>query len=540
VPALLLAGACGERKASAPPAPPAAAAPSRATPAASGRAGLDSAAVDRYLATVDTVTGATVKVTWAPGSVILDRARTRATLREVSADGTRFTLVRGDPALDGLKPGAVFLLWGIALRRVESVATSGDRLVVETGPVPLNEAMPDAEIHWNAPVNYAQGRFGRAAPKPDTTTHAMGRVPRRSPYQLAAFGVPQEGAPAEGSGDEPAIEQFEHSIASKSGKYEYELGFLGGDVLVFQLETAREGEEGGDEEAARGALDAGLAEQDKRREKAGPENEWGFEVEQPFAAKLTKKGLFGAAKDLYDLRLRVDGRLSGFRTQGDLSIANAVARTWTLTIDRLNGQFWADFILRLGAKGVFSENLKVEIPYRFTVPMIIAGIPFVADFGMGFLAAPALTSHHATISGRVHVAFDGSEKVEASGSDFTASHDVTAGPDFKWTDVTTMGVSGMVVAVQAPRVGLGLGLIGTSGVGYVDQVLAWSVVAGGAVSMVPCRRYQLDSSMGAGVDMHFLGFKVPKLSTERKQVAKLFERTTTEPPGVNCKVDEAS
>jgi hypothetical protein len=42
-------------------------------------------------------------------------------------------------------------------------------------------------------------------------------------------------------------------------------------------------------------------------------------------------------------------------------------------------------------------------------------------------------------------------------------------------------------------------------VAHVDHVLATSVVTAGGLSLIPCRRWQLNSSFGAGVGVQLLG-----------------------------------
>ena len=86
-----------------------------------------------------------------------------------------------------------------------------------------------------------------------------------------------------------------------------------------------------------------------------------------------------------------------------------------------------------------------------------------------------------------------------------------------------------------PRIGFGLGLLNTSAVAYVDHVLATSVVTAGGLSLIPCRRWQLNSSFGAGVGVQLLGIKIPGLGSKRT-LGTPIDKVVTEPPGVNCQV----
>jgi hypothetical protein len=91
------------------------------------------------------------------------------------------------------------------------------------------------------------------------------------------------------------------------------------------------------------------------------------------------------------------------------------------------------------------------------------------------------------------------------------------------------------VAAQVPRIGFGFGLLNTSAVAYVDHVIATSVVTAGAVGLVPCRRYQIDDTFGAGVGVQILGIPVPGMGSKHV-LGTPFQKVETEPPGLNCKV----
>lgn len=69
----------------------------------------------------------------------------------------------------------------------------------------------------------------------------------------------------------------------------------------------------------------------------------------------------------------------------------------------------------------------------------------------------------------------------------------------------------------------------------MDHVLATSVVTAGGISLIPCRRYQINSSFGAGVGVQLLGIPIPGLG-QKKILAQPFDEVITEPPGANCKV----
>jgi hypothetical protein len=98
-------------------------------------------------------------------------------------------------------------------------------------------------------------------------------------------------------------------------------------------------------------------------------------------------------------------------------------------------------------------------------------------------------------------------------------------------------VSAVLVAAQVPRIGFGLGLLNTSAVAFVDHVIAASVTTEGMMGLVPCRRFQVNSTFGAGVGVKILGIPVPGANSKHT-LGTPYEKVETEPQGMNCKVAE--
>ncbi len=528
----------------------------------------DSAGLRRYLETVDTVRGATAELRWSPNTVRLDRVETLRSLRRVSRDGAAFTFDAAEPKIRGLAPGRVLLVWGIALRKVRALEPRGGVIVVRTDPVSLPEAIEEGRIEWKSRAGFARGLLSPGAPETDSVRrHAAARTPpglvRFASYGLLATGGAGPPVQEEAPGETPEPEdkgegELPHHAEGEIGGYEFEVGY-GWDraKLQFQLE-ARKGEPQafdepeeaqGERTRAHGTRGAGgkglepeerpLTAEEKKRAREHEELEQHTrqgigEIEHP-GGLLTPKGLFGLAAEAFDLRIRVRGHLDDFATEGRLAIHNAALGNFRLAISELRGEADLDWVARLGAPGTFSENIKVEVPWYFDIPLLIAGIPFVVEIGVNFLAAPALTSQYASAAGGYHIAFQGSATVTATPASADAEGDLSGTPEVSQRQITSLGVSGVLVAAQVPRVGFGLGLFNTSAVAYVDHVLATSIVTAGGTSLIPCRRYQINSSFGAGVAVQLLGIKIPGLS-QKKLLKQPFDTVITEPPGANCKV----
>jgi hypothetical protein len=535
----------------------------------------DSAGIRSYLETVDTVRGATFNVTWAPNSVRLTREQTLRSLRRVSRDGGTFTFAAGDPAITALEPGQILLVWGIALRKVRAVEPAGAAIVVRTDLVSLPEAIPSGHIAWSAqPAAFGQGIISPSVVAGDTARKTALAPEPPSLFRLASWQQgegqgeqhPEAKDGSEGGKDASDGEgeaELPHHKSGEAGGYEYEIGYANENGrLDFQLE-ARKGEEGafpdpeekqgertrangtnhvgangGFDGTQHGAALTGEEQKQKQEHKEQEENtQQGVgKPETPLDA-LTPKGLFGLANEVFDLRVKVRGHIDGFDTSGDISTGGAALGKFKAKVEQLHGNADLDWIARLGERGVFSEKVKLEIPFNYDIPLIIGGLPFMVEIGANLLMTPGLTSHHASATGSYHIVFDGSAGITASGSDVQTESSLTGNVESGQREVTSLGVSAILVAAQVPRIGFGLGLLNTSAVAFVDHVIAASVTTEGMLGLVHCKRYQINSTFGAGVGVQILGIPVPGANAKHT-LGTPFQKVETEPTNLNCKVNE--
>ena len=113
--------------------------------------GDDPAAIRAYLQTVKEIKPTKFEVEWNPATVPVSREEAIRSLRSISRDGSTFRLLSSEPVVAKLKPGSILWIWDIAVRKVERVETEDDVTVVYTASVPLTEAMPNAQIEFDAP-----------------------------------------------------------------------------------------------------------------------------------------------------------------------------------------------------------------------------------------------------------------------------------------------------------------------------------------------------------------------------------------------------
>jgi hypothetical protein len=102
--------------------------------------------------------------------------------------------------------------------------------------------------------------------------------------------------------------------------------------------------------------------------------------------------------------------------------------------------------------------------------------------------------------------------------------------------LSSVGVSAILVSVEFPRLGFGVGLFNSYSIAFIDFVGTASIVNSGAMALMPCTRMQLNAAIGAGVSTQVMGlpsFINDKLS---KRFPDLWdwEKTTYKPKNLNC------
>jgi hypothetical protein len=553
------------------------------------------AGLHAYLTTVDTVKGATFDVSWKPETVRIDRDATIRALQGVSPDGSTFKLAANEPAVSNIKPGSVVLIWGVALRKVTSVTPSGDAVLVHTKVAALGDAIDHGHIAWNGPANFAAGVVVPTYLKPDTL--AVSALPDQNPLVRPASYVrlrfqdngSQNGGSQNGttqpSADDATPSDSIPTAAMQNTKgdafgMEYEVAYLySGSGLDFEMEASKKEGEAGNAAKEGGKEDnkqiiQGLNNQATNApnvpppaQGTTPSNVQGNALKQSILANkawdaakndfdrktqdvpsavwsllpaLTSDKLWTTASEQLDLRIKAQGHLDGIDFGGDISIANAKQIASKFQLNNVNGLVNFQYVARLGSQqGSWAETLKAMLPVTFNIPIVIGGLPLMFQVGLNLFAIPGLSSHYATAQGQFHFNFAGNGLIQVGAGNVDASGQYQGGAFILDDDnkVTSLGVSSLLVSIEFPRLGFGLGLFNSYSIGFIDFVVTGSAVSSGAVGIMPCQRFQVDAAIGAGVSTQVLGlpsFLNNKLSWRKQPNLWDYEHITYKPPGLNC------
>ncbi|MEP7243749.1 MAG: hypothetical protein ABI885_08680 [Gammaproteobacteria bacterium] len=453
----------------------------------------NSASLRRYLQTTPETTAKRFDVEWSPDVVRIDRATAARTLLAVSADGSRYRFTSGDPGLAALAPGKIMALWGIAVRRVTAVADANGELQVVTAMASLSEIFTRANIEIEyalrptAPVVVPY--LPQAAPAPANAARASLPSASRSGFVLARYDAPNE--PPGGSDSRGASASGQ---GAGGDDFVIPLGFDTWSVKNFHNFdiTAKYGPKG---EGIAFDLQARLVQSDVAADSAGS-------ADPKDAPKLLEDG-----SSLWDLRIGANGTLHSTSTDDTLRLSsNIVIRDSSLALmrtnfDNVSGDLNLFFIARRGeASSQWIDKFKFELPVRFNIPVILGGLPFMFQVGFNFIAQPALTTRNDSFTGTYHIPFDGSGSMTLDQGKLTTSGTLKSIPQVVESLGSSIGVSAILIGIQAPRVGFGLGLFATSSVAYVDLVNTFTITSGGQLGMFHCKNHQLVATVNAGID----------------------------------------
>ena len=196
--------------------------------------------------------------------------------------------------------------------------------------------------------------------------------------------------------------------------------------------------------------------------------EWRIKKDQLEARKRALKiakgvaaQLFQIADDNFDARVRGKVDLDGFTISENLGFVNGDVDVAATHFRNLNGKVQAQMIGRLGKPGNEATKIPImHVPVQFNVPIPVGGVPFVVQLGSDFLITLALSGMHASMTVEGQVAFKGDSGLTyAKGkANYDSSFSTSEDPQITNHQGNSPGVSAVVLAVQMPACGLGLGV----------------------------------------------------------------------------------
>ncbi|MBS0578010.1 MAG: hypothetical protein JSR36_01960 [Proteobacteria bacterium] len=216
--------------------------------------------------------------------------------------------------------------------------------------------------------------------------------------------------------------------------------------------------------------------------------------------------LFLMVAENLDVRFRARADLERAALQAAIKLNGGSNAGTSVNFKDLKGTLDLELVARLGQGGNGGVSIPVaHVPVRFNIPVIVGGVPLVVQLGADFLAKIALAGNHAAHHFHAKFQFAGGAGTLASASSQTDSNGAfdDAPAQVEQPTLSSPGVSGTVLAVQIPRLGLGVGVFGIAAVGYVDHVVVLTMTNAAAVATLnpPCTRVTVDRIAHVGADV---------------------------------------
>jgi hypothetical protein len=381
-------------------------------------------------------------------TVRVDRATVRRNLAGISADGI-FKFKHAAGALRQLKRGKVMLLQGSDALMVTALTHSHGKLLVHTKPASLTDVLSSGKIQFSGAPNFRQA----------TLSHLVEPVSGKASAAFARPAYPYVGGPPRArAAASPAF-----SAQGSSSTYGYSITFtptsptrldISGTLCYLSFSVCGNGPATG--------LSAEI-------------NFSGFIDTGDASGGVTLNG----------------GRV----THTDIAIKSLVEHAHiTYTVSRGEGS----------STGGDPPVFHVPIGLDYTIP---GEIPIYLKLQVGLLLKLGVSSKNATIHGGVDINTHGSDTVTDNGKTVTGSE---TGDSITGNILTqsnggvppsiSLAPSGVVVAVQLPKVGIGLGFTSANGIAFVDVVSAIGQTVGGAVGGMLCSSYDVDITINAGLE----------------------------------------
>ena len=449
------------------------------------------------------------KVTLNPNTVVVRGGA--STVKAVSTDHTTYTLDAGAPGVAELAEGKVALIAGIDAGKVTSITREGATAKVTIEPAAITDVVQDGEFSWDD----ARPEDGKAlafvgAPIPSDPETTAGSEPDSTSTTASV----QPSALRAGEGDEvlpfafsphdpdadlppevqrrhptpPALEpgesaadpstaappQPERSLTMRvSG---WEVGFnatKAGAGLDIEM-TAKKGVKGG--EPAPPSRD--------NRPPSGFDSDTGA-----LELGVTVKMHLDEAK-----------HSSKFSVSGG-SITNLSAKA------PMTGWAEGSASAKSEQAGQYPKSLVIKVPIAYEWPVFIYGIPFYVYVQTNFLLQPSISTRTTGLDAPVRVEFNGDAGVQfdngkASNAGTTVTGTVKDKPLDKVNATPTIGAMAMVFAIQAPRIGFGIGTTayaaGARAGVFFDFVTSLGITIGPSTAIVACRSLSLTLTAGVG------------------------------------------
>jgi hypothetical protein len=235
------------------------------------------------------------------------------------------------------------------------------------------------------------------------------------------------------------------------------------------------------------------------------------------SAGALAKQVFFIVSDNLDVRFRSKVDLDRSAFSGNIQTAAGSLKQFGAHFKDMKGNVELEVVARLGQPGNGAVSVPVvNIPVVMNIPVPVDGIPLVVQFAANFMVKLFLAGNHATHHFATKFQFGGGAGLDSTSSGTQTEGNLSSSePEVEDKEAMSPGTSGLVVAIQLPRFGLGIGFMGANAMAYMDLVHVLTITNSAAVAALnpQCQRFTLDTVGSVGVDVSVMPIPFPLVQT---------------------------
>jgi hypothetical protein len=385
---------------------------------------------------------ASIKLT--PQTIVIRDGR-RA-VKSISEDGATITLDASSPGAADIKSGSIVLIRDVEVVKAAAVRREGSQVVITAAPAAITELIQNGEIRWNAvKIDFRKGAI-HTLPAAASTSARVNPWRQLKQPQVLALALP--GLASEDDGDR---------FAGKIKDFDYDAGYTRADD------------------------------------------------------RMSADGHVHGETHGVKVDINVKGHISSFEFGGRIAIKEGKADNLNLLLDKLQGEVDLQASASRAAGASHAGEQLLDIPKVYDFPIVIDGIPFVLTFKFALLLNEGITNVGGSASVGANLKLHGSQGAEwrlpgepKAEPTPKAEGDMALDFDVTRSEGVGIGPQALLVAVQYPWLGLGLGFGAAHAGPFIDVVTAASTTVSGAAAIIPCKRAMVVISGSVGLEAQFL------------------------------------
>ena len=409
--------------------------------------------------------------------VIVARSTVRQNLLGIAANGT-FRFRRAAGALSRLRVGKVMLLQGSDALLVTKLAHSGGKLLISTKPAQLTDVISKGKITFSGKPDAHKAILNRIVTAPGT----------HSATDFMAPMYPYVGSERAFAAAGPAL-----SAQGSSGLFGYSFTFT-------------------------------------------PSSPSRLDVSGTFCFISGSVCGNGPANGL-SAEVNLTGYIDAGETSGGITVNGGSVTNSSISLKSVAAHAHLTYTIARGTGAAENGDppvFRVPIGIDYTIP---GEIPIYLKLQTAILLKLGVSSKNAVIHGGVDVNTSGSDTITQNGKTVSGSEsgDQVSGTVLTQSDggvppSESLAPSGTVVAVQFPKLGVGLGFTSANGIAYIDMVSSIGQTVGSAIGGMFCSSYDVFITIGAGLEAQIgLGKLGLSLASPKKTLYE--KKAQTHDPG---------